>query len=242
MFLHYRTQGFILKKIDRGEADRIFTIYTRDFGKLDLLAKGERRIKSKLRAGLELFYLSEIEFIQGKAHRTLTDTILIENFKNLRRDLVRLKIAHQISDVLDNLVKGEEADREIWQLLTDTFRLLDKPKILTVTCQLLYYYFLWNFLSILGYQVELYKCSLCQKKITPEDISFSPREGGLIGNECKKKIKSLKPINADTVKMLRIIYKKDSSTLKKLKSSSQSLNELNKISNYYLSSVLEKTR
>jgi len=80
MFTHYRTEGFILKKIDRGEADRIFTVYTRDFGKLDLLAKAERKIKSKLRGGLELFYLSDIEFIQGKTHKTLTDTILVENF------------------------------------------------------------------------------------------------------------------------------------------------------------------
>ncbi len=56
MFTHYRTQGIILKKEDRGEADRLFTIYTKDFGKLELLAKGERKIKSKLRGGLELFY------------------------------------------------------------------------------------------------------------------------------------------------------------------------------------------
>ena len=89
MFIHYRTQGFILKKIDRGEVDRIFTIYTKDFGKLELLAKAERKIQSKLRGGLELFYLSEIEFIQGKAHKTLTDAILIDNFKNLRGNLKR---------------------------------------------------------------------------------------------------------------------------------------------------------
>jgi len=45
MFTYYRAQGFILKKEDRGEADRIFTIYTKDFGKLELLAKAVRKIK-----------------------------------------------------------------------------------------------------------------------------------------------------------------------------------------------------
>ncbi|KPJ55867.1 hypothetical protein AMJ49_06190, partial [Parcubacteria bacterium DG_74_2] len=67
-----------MKKIDQGEWDRIFIIYTRDFGKLKVLARAERKIKSKLRAGLELFYLSEIEFIQGKNYKTLTNAVLIE--------------------------------------------------------------------------------------------------------------------------------------------------------------------
>ena len=59
MFTHYRTQGLIIKKINYREADRIFIIYTQDFGKLKVLARAERKIKSKLRAGLKLFYLSK---------------------------------------------------------------------------------------------------------------------------------------------------------------------------------------
>ena len=89
MFTHYRTQGFILKETDRGETDRIFTIYTKDFGKSEFLAKAERKIKSKLRGGLELLCLSEIEFVQGKIYKTLTDTVLIKNFNDLKRNLER---------------------------------------------------------------------------------------------------------------------------------------------------------
>ena len=76
MFLNYRTKGFIFKKEDRGEADQLFTIYTKDFGKLEILGKAIRKISSKLRSGAETFYLSEIEFIQGKTYKTLTDAIL----------------------------------------------------------------------------------------------------------------------------------------------------------------------
>jgi len=39
MFTHYRTQGIFLKKEDRGEADQLFTIYTKDYGKLEILGK-----------------------------------------------------------------------------------------------------------------------------------------------------------------------------------------------------------
>ncbi len=63
MAVHYRTQGFVLKKTDLWEADQVFSIYTQDFGKLKVLGKAIRKIKSKLRSGAELFYLSETEFI-----------------------------------------------------------------------------------------------------------------------------------------------------------------------------------
>ncbi len=242
MFLHYRTPGFILKKINRGEADRIFTIYTKDFGRLDLLAKAERKIESKLRAGLEIFYLSEIEFIQGKTHKTLTDAILINNFKNLRGDLKKIAIAHRISDAVDNLFKGEEPDPKIWHLLTETFTTLNSHFPFPVQCSMIYYYFLWNLLSILGYQVELYYCSICQKKIIPNNISFSLKEGGLIGEECKDKTKFLQPISSDAVKILRIILRKDLAILRRLRIDNQTFNELNKISNYYLSAVLEQIK
>ncbi len=56
MFTHYQCSGFILKKKNIREADQIFTIYTKEFGKLKFLAKGSRKIKSKLRGGLKLFY------------------------------------------------------------------------------------------------------------------------------------------------------------------------------------------
>ena len=240
MFVHYRTQGIILKKIDRGEADRIFTIYTKDFGKLELLAKAERKIKSKLRGGLELFYLSEIEFIQGKTHKTLTDAILIDKFKNLRRDLKRLAIAYKISEVLDNLVKDQEPDEKIWQLLNEVFSKLNSLEIKNSKLEILYHYFLWNLLSILGYQPELYNCSLCQKKVTPEKLYFSQKEGGLICPSCFRKIGvpsgSGQEVKPETIKILRIILKKDWPTLSKLKIEAKYLKELSLVCGENLSS------
>ena len=240
MFRHYRTQGFILKKTERGEADRIFIIYTKDFGKLEILAKAERKIKSKLKGGLELFYLSEIEFIQGKTHKTLTDAILIENFPILRKDLERLPIAYRISEVLDNLIKGQEADEKIWNLLNETFQKLNNQQLTINNQQLLYYYFLWNLLSILGYQPELYNCSLCQKKLLPEKLYFNLKEGGIICQSCFKKLKSGKETDSETVKILRIILEKNWPILSKLKIEAKYLKGLASISKNYLSLICEE--
>lgn len=214
MFVHYRTQGFIFKKQDRSEADQLFTIFTKDFGKLEILGKGIRKISSKLRSGVEIFYLSEIEFIQGKSYKTLTDAILIEKFPNLRTDLKRLSIAYKISEILDNLVLDQEPDEKIWQLLTETFERLDKLKIacplgspeafLRGKLEILYHYFFWNLVSFLGYQPELRADSVCQKKI-----------------------------DADLAKILKIIIKKDWQILSRLKLEPRHLKLLKNISEWY---------
>ena len=242
MFLHYRTQGFILKKTNRGEADRIFTIYTKDFGKLEILGKAIRKISSKLRSGTELFYLSEIEFIQGKTHKTLTDVILIESFPILRKDPERLSIAYRISEVLDNLIKGQEADEEIWELLKETFIKLNNLKIENEKLKIIYYYFLWNFLSISGYQPEFYNCSLCQKKLLPEKLYFNLKEGGIICRSCFRETKSGESIEPETIKILRVILEKRWQTLSKLKIEPNYLKSLKSISENYLSHILEEVK
>ena len=73
----------------------------------------------------EIFYLSELEFIQAKRHKTLTGAVPIEDFKNLRSDLNRMKVAYQIAEALDDFIKGPEADSRIWNLL---LKLLHMPK------------------------------------------------------------------------------------------------------------------
>jgi len=235
MTIHYRTQGIIFEKIDRKEADQLFTIYTKDFGRLEILGKGIRKIKSKLRSGIELFYLSEIEFIQGKNYKTLTDAILIEKFPHLRKDLRKLRIAYKISEGLVKLVREQEEDKKIWQLLNEIFEKLDKEKFENGKLEIIYYYFFWNLLCLLGYQPELYHCAICQKRLKPEKLFFSSKEGGVICNFCKKNIKSIREISPETIKVLRILIEKNWRLLEKLKIEKKFLQFLNIITNdYYL--------
>jgi DNA repair protein RecO (recombination protein O) len=150
MFVNYRTQGLILKKDDRGEADRLFTVYTKDFGKLAILGRGIRKISSKLRSGAEVFYLSEIEFIQGKAQKTLTDAALIENFDNLRQNLNRLKVAQEVASIADSALVAPEADPKIWDLLLRVFNKINDPKATPDDLKEIYKYFVFDFKICLG--------------------------------------------------------------------------------------------
>lgn len=237
MAIHYRTKGFVLRKNDFWDADRIFTIFTKDFGKLEILGRAIRKIKSKLRGGMRLFSLANIEFIQGKNYKTLTDASLIEDFPDLRKDLKRLRIVYEISEISDDLIQGQERDEKIWNLLRETFQRLNKSSLSVKECWLVYYYFFWNFLSILGYRPELNLCTICQKKLIPKDLYFSPREGGVICFDCFKKTKSGEKIEPDAIKILRLILEREMSLLKRLKIKRAYQEAIKEISREYLSFV-----
>lgn len=211
MFSHYRTQGIIIKKTNRGEANQLLTFYTKNFGKLEILGKAIRKIKSKLRAGAELFYLSEIEFIQGKTKKTLIDAILIENYPNIRKNLKRFRIAYQIVEILDNLVVKEEKDEKIWQLLKEALEKLNSLKKMSAvyTEEIIYYYFFWNLISILGYQPEFHNCFVLGKKI-----------------------------NGDIVKILKVILKRDWQILLRLKLEPIHQKLLKNISEWYNKKII----
>ncbi|MFH1509708.1 MAG: DNA repair protein RecO, partial [Candidatus Nealsonbacteria bacterium] len=242
MFIHYRTQGIILGKIDRDESDRLFTIYTKDYGIINLLARSERKIKSKLRSGLELFYLSEIEFIQGKAQKTLTDAILINKFSIIRKDIERLKVAYQISALVDKLLRGQEPDKEIWKLLNETLEKLNSVHLKDLKINFVYYYFLWNLVSILGYKIDLYDCFICQKKIMLGKIFIILKDGGLVCENCNKKFEKLESIESNSIKILRMFLERDWVTINKLKLDENIFKNIKSISRYYLLGVLEKTQ
>lgn len=244
MFIHYRTQGIVLKKRDFLEADSIFIVFTKDFGKLEILGKAIRKIGSKLRGGMQEFSLSEIEFIQGKSHKTLTDAELINDFENIRKDLKVLRIGYKIAEIIDSLVETQEKDERVWEILKETFEKLNQSKASIKDYFFSYYYFLWNLLSLLGYEPEVYHCVICQKRLRPEKLYFSSQDGGIICRDCGKRIKTGDCFEIDlaTIKILRIILKKDWKVLGRIKISQDCQNFLRETSNQYLSSISEKSK
>ncbi|OGZ49235.1 MAG: hypothetical protein A3F26_03505 [Candidatus Ryanbacteria bacterium RIFCSPHIGHO2_12_FULL_47_12b] len=73
MRAYYGTEGIVLAAYDRGEADRCITFFTRDFGRVDAVAKGLRVISSKLRGHLTLFSRVRLLLTPGKEYWRILD-------------------------------------------------------------------------------------------------------------------------------------------------------------------------
>jgi DNA repair protein RecO (recombination protein O) len=123
------TTAIILGRTDYGEADRILTLLTPQYGKLSLLAKGVRRVKSKLAGGIELFSVSEITFIQGRGSvGTLVSTRLVKHYDYIVKDLDRTMMGY---DLIKQLHKSteDEPEPEYFALLRDAFAALNDKDV-----------------------------------------------------------------------------------------------------------------
>ncbi len=233
MFHRYRTKGIILKRDDWKEADRFFTVYTKDFGKIKVLGRGIRKIDSKLKSGMEVFYFSEIAFIQGKSYKTLVDAVLIEDFKKIRENLKKTIIAYKILRIFNKLIQGQQKSKKVWSLLLESLRDLNNRKNFKVV----YYYFLWNFLSVLGYSPNLYHCSVCEKELEYKENYLNLEEGGIICSDCFNNQNKFEKINPDLIKILRILLN-DKKKLFNLKIDKKHLKLLKNLTQKYLNLFL----
>jgi DNA repair protein RecO (recombination protein O) len=123
------TTAIILKRTDFGEADRILTLLTPDHGKLRLMAKGVRRVKSKLAGGIELFSVSHITFIQGRGDiGTLISTRLQQHFGSIIKDIDQVQLGYELIKRLDKATE-DQAEGEYFTLLQQAFEALDAGTI-----------------------------------------------------------------------------------------------------------------
>lgn len=204
MATHYRTRAFILKKEHRAEVDSSITAFSEDFGMLRLNATSGRKIVSKLRSGTEPFIFAELEFVRGKAYNRVVDALAIRSYRNIKKDLVALRSAIAISELLIKSMKGEMQDKRVWDLVAKSFSVLDDLESKPIT---IYYYFLWNLMSLLGYTMEFSNCILCKDEIQSEShIDFT--EGGIMCNQCS--VKKDNAVLPNTLKTVQLLYNSNS--------------------------------
>ena len=144
----YQTEGIVLAKKDFGEAERLFYIFTKEFGMVRAVARGVRYIKSKLRPNLDLFRYNNFSLIMAKDVWKITDASEISTIKNPEG----LNFFAKISVFLTRMIKGEEKNDFIWQEIKNLFFRLKSDNRNLKDLEI---YFLARLLNNLGYLPEI---------------------------------------------------------------------------------------
>lgn len=121
-----KVTGIVLKRVNFREADKIFTILTREEGKISVVAKGVRRIKSRRAAHLELFNLVQISLHEGRGMPLVTEAKLQDSFPEAKADLKTSGYFFYLAEVVDKLLPDNQPHPEVFDLLLSTLGSLSK--------------------------------------------------------------------------------------------------------------------
>lgn len=190
------TAAFILNRQPYRESDSLVTVYTADAGKLFLLARGTKKLKSKLAGHLEPLTLADIMIIRGKSRDYIGSAITRETYPGVREDLNKLYYAGQALSLFNRLVKENQADERLFFLLGRWLETLNEFSVEAKDesnhysgfrkqdGELLLSFFILRLAAELGYKPEISKCLSCGKNILPGQNFFSLMEGGIICGAC----------------------------------------------------------
>ncbi|MBU4257034.1 DNA repair protein RecO [Patescibacteria group bacterium] len=227
----YQTKAIILSRQPFRENDCRVIVYSRDRGKIDLVARGTKKISSKLAGHLEPFNLSDLMVARGRQYDYIGAAISQNCHYNIKTDLEKLFFAAQAVAIFNKSVKPGEKGEKLFELLQDFLETLNENKLSVIRYQLFYHFFTLNMLAELGYRPELHNCVICGNKILPAGNQFNLSKGGLVCASCQKnnKNKHVLPISADCIKVLRLAVESDLNKLIKLKINDKLIKEINDI-------------
>jgi len=233
---NYQTEAIIIKKVKLGEADRILTLYTPHLGKIQAVAKGVRRPRSKMSGHLELLTHSLVSLARGKNIDTVTGTQTINSFLPLKSDLRLTSYALYATELVNQFAAENLENEPLFQLLLETMHRLCHGG----DSELVLRYFELHLLNEVGYRPQLKQCVSCHAKLEAVTNSFSPGAGGMLCPDCCQKHPLSYPLPADAQKVLLLLQNNDYTAISGLKIDPALSRQLEMVMRNYLRYLLER--
>jgi DNA repair protein RecO (recombination protein O) len=232
----YRTEAIVLKRADFGEADRLLTLYSKEFGKIRAIAKGARKPQSRKTGHVELFMRSKFFIAKGRSLDIITQAEMIDAYAPLRDDLLHVSHASYAVELLDRFTVEDDPHIGMYNLLDHTLTRFAETDDLSLATR----YYELHLLSQTGFQPRLFHCVSCGEDIIEQDQFFSPELGGILCPDCRHADRRAIPVSAAAVKVMRYLQTRHWSTVKHLRLRRELLQELEGIMHSYILHTLER--
>jgi len=184
----YKPKGIIVRRNSFGESNLILSIYTKDYGKIEAVARSAVKKEGKLKGHLELFLCTELIFARGRNIDTIANSFTVESFLGIRSNLVSLFLTYLILEVIDKIIEKGHKDEKIFYLLEKTLFFLNYLSVERSGAKEKSYLTLLAYqvciINIVGFLPEVSRCVMCSKSIVSGENWFSLSLGGIVGKEC----------------------------------------------------------
>jgi len=200
-----KATALVLRCTDWSESSRICTLWTRELGKVRVLAKGGRRLKSSFDNALDLLTLCGIVLIRKPSGGLdlLTEASVVRRFKG---DLPALYAGYYVAELLADWTEDHDPHPALFDEAVSA--LDDLAGEVPVPVRLLR--FETVFLAELGYKPVLDACAACGGSLPASHLAFSPEAGGALCLACQRAPDgSRRPMSRECLESMRRLMTDD---------------------------------
>ncbi len=233
---NYRVEAIVLGRRDVGETDRIVSLFSREAGKLSVIAKGSRKPTARSGPAVEYFARSRFMLARGRDLDVVTSAELLDRPVNLESNLTRLAHASHMAELTSKLVQEGEVYPAVYDLLHLSLKHLgegddDLPLVR---------WFEVNLLTAVGYQLDFWTCASCHRELGPERNFLGMHSGGMLCPECRSADGNAFPVSINAQKYLRFLHKEGIRAASSIRITPDVASEVERVMAAYISSVLER--
>jgi DNA repair protein RecO (recombination protein O) len=201
---YYKTNGIVLKKVDYGDSSLILTVFSRDFGRIALTAKGVKRALSKFESPPEILTVQQFVFSRRGfgPMANASESALLEEFRGLRSDLGRFYAACYAAEVLLGLCAEWQPLPEVYDIAIAALRDINLAEPVAALFR-----FEAAALGLLGHAPVLDRCAHCgaaRKKA--QRVALSAEKGGYLCSECAGLDASALEIQGGTAAAMELLF------------------------------------
>jgi len=232
----FRSEAIILRRADFGEADRLLTLYSLEFGKMKAVAKGARKPQSRKTGHVEPFMRTRFLFAKGRDLSIITQAEMIDAYPGLRDDLMRATYASYAMELLERFTVEEDRNEAIYKLVSEGLNWFETTLDLMLAAR----YYELRLMTLAGYRPQLFSCVSCGEDIQEQNQFFSADLGGLLCPNCQNADRAARRVSAVAVKVLRYLQTRSWSTVNALRLKPTLHKELESLLYFYLTFILER--
>jgi len=169
-----KTKGIILRRENFLENNSRVFVYTRDFGKVSLVARGTAKLTSKLSGHIEPLNLCDIMIVKGKQHDYVGSCVSENIFVEVKKNYDKIFICGAAVSLVDDIIKGQEKDERIFFMLKKFLEILNAASndARIANLQLVKTAFALKLITILGYEPKLNMRSLGAVRVNKNLADF----------------------------------------------------------------------
>lgn len=197
----FTTSAFVLRSQDYQEFDKLVTFFTERFGKIRAIAKGARRLTSRMVALLEPLAVIQVNYWkQGESLARVNTIDVVETFGELRRSLEGVYRGLYVLELLDKFTIDNVENQQVFHMFTAILRLLNAG----VKCpESLHRYAELQYLCLSGFAPGIDQCAHCKKNVFQNIAYYQTNDGTLLCESCAGTHVKKLPLTLGALQFLR---------------------------------------